>query len=326
MTENTSFRTNPHRKSASEESREHHADPAATCCPECGGSVTLDTSRAERVCQACGRVIATDRIDHGPEWRAFTAEESTRRRRVGIPTTPLLHDKGLSTMIGWSDTDAYGQSLSARQRKQMRRLRTWDERFRTKTSQERNLKQALGEIKRMASALGVPDSVTETAGVIYRRAVDAGLLPGRSIEAMTTASLYAATRQAGLPRRLCEFTPVSRVNQMRIQRAYRYLTRELELGIATVDPCNYVQRFISSLDLGGKTEQVARDLIDTCTAQNLHSGKSPATLAAGAVYAASRLTNDTRTQERVSEISNVSRMTIRHRYQELLKAYPNRDR
>lgn len=326
MTENTSLRTTPHRQSASDESREHHADPAATSCPDCGGSVTRNAARAERVCQACGRVIATDRIDHGPEWRAFTTEENDQKSRVGAPTTPLLHDKGLSTMISWSDTDASGQSLSARQREQMSRLRTWDERFRTKTSHERNLKQALGEIKRMAAALGVPDSVTETAGVIYRRAVDEGLLPGRSIEAMTTASLYAATRQAGLPRRLCEFTPVSRVDQMHIQRAYRYLTRELALGIAPVDPCTYVQRFISTLDLEGETEQIARDLIDTSTAQNLHSGKSPAALAAGAVYAASRLTNDTRTQERVSEISNVSRVTIRHRYQELLKAYAQRDR
>ncbi|ELZ35127.1 transcription factor TFIIB cyclin-related protein [Halorubrum distributum JCM 10247] len=83
----------------------------------------------------------------------------------------MMHDKGLSTNIGWQDKDAYGKSLSGRQRRRMQRLRTWNERFRTRDSKERNLKQALGEIDRMASALGLPDNVRETASVIYRRAL-----------------------------------------------------------------------------------------------------------------------------------------------------------
>jgi transcription initiation factor TFIIB len=320
MSEHTSLRTDPHQQVVTEEHNESRSTPAQRGCPECDGTVTLDESRAERVCQACGTIVDADRIDHGPEWRAFTNEESARKRRVGAPTTPLLHDKGLSTVIDWRDTDASGKSLSSRQQARMRRLRVWDERCRTKTGQERNLKQALGEIERMASAVGLPDSVTETAGVLYRRAVTAGLLPGRSIEAMATACLYAATRQAGLPRRLREFAPVSRVDQIHSQRAYRYLTRELGLELPIVDPRDYIQRFISALDLTAETEQLACDLIATGTDQNLHSGKSPAALAAGAVYAASRLTNDARTQAAVSEIADVSRTTIRNRYQELLAA------
>jgi len=60
----------------------------------------------------------------------------------------------------------------------MRRLQRWDERFRRRSSSDKNLMHALGEINRMASALGVPDSTRETAGVIYRRALAGGLLPG----------------------------------------------------------------------------------------------------------------------------------------------------
>ncbi len=81
----------------------------------------------------------------------------------------------------------------------MQRLRKWNERFRTRDSKERNLKQALGEIDRMASALGLPTNVRETASVIYRRALDEDLLPGRSIEGVSTACVYAAARQAGVP-------------------------------------------------------------------------------------------------------------------------------
>jgi transcription initiation factor TFIIB len=35
--------------------------------------------------------------------------------------------------------------------------------------------------------------------VIYWRALDEGLLPGRSIEGVATAAVYAASRQTGLP-------------------------------------------------------------------------------------------------------------------------------
>ncbi len=73
---------------------------------------------------------------------------------------------------------------------------------------ERNLKQALGEIDRMASALGLPDNVREMAAVIYRRALNEDLLPGRSIEGVATPALYAAARQAGVPRSLDEITEV----------------------------------------------------------------------------------------------------------------------
>jgi len=231
-----------------------------------------------------------------------------------------MHDKGLSTNIGWQDKDAYGNQLSASQRQKMQRLRTWNERFRTRDSKERNLKQALGEIDRMASALGLPESVRETASVIYRRALGEDLLPGRSIEGVSTAALYAAARKAGTPRSLDEISAVSRVEKDEIARTYRYVVRELKLEIQPADPEQYVPRFASDLGLSDEAERRARQLLQTAKEQEVHSGKSPVGLAAAAVYAASLLTNEKVTQSEVSEVANISEVTIRNRYHELLEA------
>lgn len=114
-------------------------------CPECGGPVIYTPDQAETVCEECGLVVDEESIDRGPEWRAFTPGEKHKRSRVGAPMTNLLHDKGLSTTIDWRDSDAHGTSITSRQRELMQRLRTWDERFRTKDAHERNLKQALGD-------------------------------------------------------------------------------------------------------------------------------------------------------------------------------------
>jgi len=100
----------------------------------------------------------------------------------------------------------------------MQRLRTWDERFRTRNHDERNLKQALGEIEGMGSGLGLADDVRETASVIYRRAQEADLLPGRSIEGVATAALYAAARQLNRPRSIGEMAAVSRIDETEFTR------------------------------------------------------------------------------------------------------------
>src|SRR6056297_350683 len=289
-------------------------------CPECGGLVVNDEEHGESVCADCGLVVEEDGIDRGPEWRAFDSKEKDEKSRVGAPTTNTMHDKGLSTNIDWRDKDAYGNSLSSNQRQKMQRLRKWNERFRTRDAKERNLKQALGEIDRMASAQGLPDNVRETASVIYRRALEDDLLPGRSIEGVATSCVYAAARQAGVPRSLDEIADVSRVEKAEIARTYRYVVRELGLEVAPADPESYVPRFASDLGLSDEAEHRARSLLKTAKDQGVHSGKSPVGLAAAAVYAAALLTNEKTTQAKVSEVADISEVTIRNRYHELLEA------
>jgi transcription initiation factor TFIIB len=318
MTDTTIRRYTSERDTEHEQTDEEEDE--SLVCPECGGSLLSDSERGETVCEDCGLVVEEDEIDPGPEWRAFDSKEKDEKSRVGAPTTNMMHDKGLSTNIGWQDKDAYGNSLSSRQREKMQRLRTWNERFRTRDSKERNLKQALGEIDRMASALGLPENVRETASVIYRRALDEDLLPGRSIEGVSTASLYAAARQAGTPRSLDEIANVSRVDKDEIARTYRYVVRELNLEIQPADPESYVPRFASDLELSEEVERRARQLLQNAKQQGVHSGKSPVGLAAAAVYAASLLTNEKVTQSEVSEVANISEVTIRNRYHELLEA------
>jgi len=319
MSENVRTYTAEHVDETESETETESVDEELRC-PECSGQLASDTEHGETVCVDCGLVVEEDEIDRGPEWRAFDSSEKDEKSRVGAPKTNMMHDKGLSTNIGWQDKDAYGKSLSSRQREKMQRLRTWNERFRTRDSKERNLKQALGEIDRMASALGLSDNVRETASVIYRRALDEDLLPGRSIEGVSTSSLYAAARQAGTPRSLDEIAAVSRVEKDEIARTYRYVVRELKLEIQPADPESYVPRFASDLGLSDEAERRARSLLNTAKEQGLHSGKSPVGLAAAAVYAASLLVNEKVTQSEVSDVANISEVTIRNRYHELLEA------
>jgi len=283
-------------------------------------SEVVRTGDGELIHEPTGLVLEDDQIDRGPEWRAFNHSERQSKSRVGAPTTQTMHDKGLTTQIDWKDKDAYGRSLSSEKRSQMHRLRKWQERIRTKDAGERNLQFALSETDRMASALGVPRSVREVASVTYRRALNEDLIRGRSIEGVATACLYAACRQEGIPRSLEEVTEVSRIEQKEIGRTYRYVAQELSLKMEPVDPKQYVPRFVSELGASEEVQAKANEIIDVTAEKGLLSGKSPTGYAAAAIYAASLLCNEKKTQREVADVAQVTEVTIRNRYQEQIEA------
>jgi transcription initiation factor TFIIB len=231
-----------------------------------------------------------------------------------------MHDKGLTTTIDWKDRDAHGTRLSSERRERMQRIRRWQERIRTKDAGERNLRFALSELDRMASALGVPHSVREVASVIYRRALAEDLVRGRSIESMATAALYIACRQEDIPRSLDEITGVARVPRKEIARAYRYVAEELGLEIAPVDPKRYLPRFCSDLGVSEEVRTRAAEIIDVSIDRGLLSGRSPTGFAGAAIYTASLLCNEKRTQQEVADVAQVTEVTIRRGYQELIEA------
>ena len=178
-------------------------------CPECESkNLVHDYDTGETICGDCGLVLYEQTFDKGPEWRAFTQEEKTSRSRVGTPTSYLIHDKGLSTTISQIDRDAFGKKLPL-SKLQMWRLRKWQIRSRVHSSIDRNLAQAMSELERISSKVSISPPIKEKASIVYRKALDKGLVRGRSINSVVAASLYAACRRTGAPRTLREISEAS---------------------------------------------------------------------------------------------------------------------
>ena len=287
-------------------------------CPECGSThLSKDYSRAELVCRDCGLVIDQDFIDHGPEWRAFDSEQREKRARTGAPMTYTIHDKGLSTMIGWQNRDSYGKSIPTRNRAQLYRLRKWQTRTRISDSTERNLAIALSSLDRMSSTLGLPRNVRETAAMIYRKAVRRKLIRGRSIEGVSAAVLYAACRQCNVPRTLEEIGKIANMPKKEIGRNYRNISRKLELKLLPTTPHDYISRFSSQLSLSNDVQAKTNEILKKAANEELTSGRGPTGLAAAALYMATILCGERRTQREVADVAGVTEVTIRNRYKEL---------
>jgi transcription initiation factor TFIIB len=289
-------------------------------CPECGSRhLSKDYSRAELVCEDCGLVIDEAFIDHGPEWRAFDKEQQDKRGRTGAPMTYTIHDKGLSTMIGWTNRDAYGKSIPTRNRAQLFRLRKWQRRIRISDATERNLAFALSNLDRMSSGMGLPRTVRETAAMIYRKAALRNLVRGRSVEGVAAAALYAACRQCRVPRTLDEISNIARMSRKEIGRNYRYVARELELKLIPTSPEDYISRFCSELKLSGDVKAKTIEILKEAADKELTSGRGPTGIAAASLYIATVLCGERRTQREIADVAGVTEVTIRNRYKELTK-------
>jgi len=289
-------------------------------CPECGSTrVMRDYDCAEIVCMDCGVVIATKLADRGPEWRAFDKEQRAKRTRVGAPLTYTIHDKGLSTMIDWHDRDIYGRKLAPGQKAQIYRLRKWQRRIRVSDATERNLAFALSEISKIANNLSLPRNILETASVIYRKAVKEHLIRGRSIQGVTAAAIYLSCRQCKLARTLDEIAEASTIDKKEVGRSYRFLVRELGYFIPPVKPSQYVSKFSNQLTMQGKAEEIAHKILVMARELRLTSGRGPTGIAAAASYIASVLMGERKTQREIAEIAQVTEVTIRNRYKELVE-------
>jgi transcription initiation factor TFIIB len=289
-------------------------------CPECSSHrIAFDNERAETVCINCGFILNSRVIDMGPEWRAYNNEQEKKRARAGAPQNLLHHDKGLSTIIDYRNQDATGRKISIKQRPQIHRLRKWQQRIRVSGATERTLTFALSEIMRIGNKLLLPRNVLETASFTYRKAVKKRLIRGRSIEGMVAATIYSACRQCKLTRTLPEVSEASNITEMEIWKNYRFLLYRLGIRVPQINLGRYVTKFSTELYMPGRVEKVAHRIVAEIKQLKITSGRSPRSLAAAICYAASLLTGERRTQREVAEVAQITEVTVRNRYKEIVR-------
>jgi len=289
-------------------------------CPECGSlNLVRNHDTGEVVCGDCGLVVREQMMDRGPEWRAFTPQEKASRSRVGMPASYSFYDKGLSTTIGRVNRDAFGRRLPLSTRLQMLRLRKWHIRSRMHSSIYRNLAQAMTELDRLSDKTYIPKPVKEKAAVIYRKALDKGLVRGRSIAAIAAAALYAACRGSGTPRTLREISEASLVDKKDVARCYRLLLRELDVQMPIADPLTYISKIAERTGISGKTQGLAIHILREARRRRAAAGKDPMGLAAAALYIACLQNNEKKTQKDIAEAAGVTEVTVRNRYKTLRK-------
>lgn len=282
-------------------------------CTRCGSpKLILDYEAGEEVCSDCGLVTSEAIVNTGPEWRAFTNAEKDKRTRVGMARSYTLYDMGLSTNFSGT-RDARGNRLDTDTRNRMNKLKRYDTRSKLDDTWGRNLSIAMAELDRLSAILYIPKTVKEHAALIYRRALKANLIRGRSIDAFVAASLYAACRKQRIPRPLKEVSKASTREHSEVSRSYRLLHRELNLKMPIDDPMKFVSGIASKLNVRQDTQHKAVDILRKAKERRGLSGKDPRGIAAAALYMACLENDDKRIQKDVAAAAGTTEVTLRNR-------------
>ena len=293
-------------------------------CLRCGkNSLLTDDVTGEQFCSKCGYVVSEKSQESGPEWRSFQKDGGADPARTGAPSSLMIHDMGLSTVINPLNKDASGKPLSTSMKSTIERLRTWDSRSQVHEPVDRNLRQALSDLNKLKDKVSVPANVLEKAAYIYRKALEKKLVRGISIQGLVAACLYAACRNTETPRTLQDIADGMNIRKKDIARCYRLIFRELELKMPVVDPVKGVSRIASVADLSEKSKRKAVEILNQAKDTGLVAGKDPMGIAAASLYLACISTGEIKSQKEISEASGITEVTIRNRCVGLRKMLKN---
>ncbi|MBN2095170.1 MAG: hypothetical protein JW727_03925 [Candidatus Aenigmarchaeota archaeon] len=291
-------------------------EEAGLTCPECGSEEIMEDSlKGEKICSRCGLILNDGMIDTQQDWRAFDSEDLEKSARTGAPLTRMRHDKGIGTEIGKSQAELF--KVSAGKRGQYFRIKQWQKRL--VSSKDRNFGYALAELERIASALNLPRNLQEEVSSMYEKALEEGLVKGRSIEAVIGSLVYALSREYGTPRLMNEICAVSGVDKRDLGRTYRYVARKLGLRILPAKAIAYVPRCATILKLDDKTQVTAKQYLNKLNLQEDISGKGPIGVAAAALYIAAIMNSQFIPQRKIADAIGVTEVTIRNRCKDIAR-------
>ena len=236
----------------------------------------------------------------------------------GMPSSRAIHDGGLSTVIGDENRDSSGKSITPKMKKSIQRLRAWNTRTQVNEQSDRNMRSAFTELKRITDKLQIPQQIIEKSSIIYREALKKGLVRGRSITYLILASLYLACRESETPRTLKEIARESGLKKKDIARCYRLLVESFDIKVPRTNPIKCVSRIASDVNISEGIKRRAIEILTSEMGKSSSVGKDTMGMAAAAVYYASILGGEPKTQGEIARVAGVTEVTIRNRYRSML--------
>lgn len=294
-------------------SRKEVAEKPVRCsklkCSHCGHEAVLyDYNAHILVCSKCGTVID----DHPvlPDTDRYIRDDSLPRYSGSF--THRVHDHGVGST-----------EIAGSLKRHIQEGRTWVARnIDAKISKhDKKLVRALKELNELAKRLGAPSVVAETAGEILHKITKDSNFKEQTLKRVVAAALFVAYKKCGYPRPMKLFSKDVGMSEREIWEGLRRLS-ELDkeaVSIASAsEPRSYVNYIVSTLKLPQEVGALASEILTKTRENPLISGKSPASMAAAAVYLASIILSNRKNQLEVGSSVGQTDVAVRNAYSALI--------
>jgi len=168
--------------------------------------------------------------------------------------------------------------------------------------------------------LDLPADAMAEARSILLDAVNNELIDKRGYETAVGAAVFLGCRLTSTPRTPDEIAAALDIDKNTLMAVGRKFRAKLDVTVEPYNPMTFLERYIEEFDPSQETVNKAFDLLMVAKDQDLTTGRSPSGVAAGALYAAARLTDESISQPDLAAVSDVSEPTIRSNYRAQLDA------
>lgn len=173
----------------------------------------------------------------------------------------------------------------------------------------------------VASILRLDYEISENAFQLFRDCSSATCLRNRSVEALATAALVQAIREAQQPRTLQEISLAANLPQKEIGKYIKILGESLQLS----QPINsnsisvHMPRFCTLLQLNKSAQELATHIGEVVINKCFCTRRNPISISAAAIYLACQLEDRRKTQAEICKVTGLTEVTLRKVYKELLE-------
>ena len=270
-------------------------------CPLCHGKVVFDFESGENLCNSCGLVLGIE-----------NAKVEPRGREQSMPNLGLLAASPRhfgQTIISRRNVDSHGKKVATPDNMFM--IRRLDKQSLADSS-ERSISRAAAEITRITERLGIGVAIQREAISIYLKASQNGLIKGRSVDGICAAAVYVACRKLNVPRLLPEIVNLATNEEVkRIAPFCKLLIRRLGIKLSQPDAAEYVDYVARNARVGWRAQRRALLIVNEVERNQKFCGKRPISIAAAAIYLASKESGERSSQLRIAGASGLTPFTVR---------------
>ncbi|MGD9673331.1 MAG: transcription initiation factor IIB family protein [Candidatus Nitrosocosmicus sp.] len=279
-------------------------------------SIIYDYEKGEKLCKTCG-VIVQDRIydaELNTDFYKYRSDTNTV-----LPHSIILNDKGMSTSI--ADYDATSSKRFSN-RKEHNKIEFLNK-IVSCSNKKRNLKIVIDLLNRIKDKLSLTSVCIEEALLTYKKALEKGLIKGRSIKEMIVACVYLVCKKVNIPRTLSEISQIVEADEIFAARCYRLLMRELKITHVQFKPTIFIRKIADEANINERTARESIDLLLAIQNENVFSGKNSLSIAAAILYITCRKHKQKISQARIASAANINIMTLRKRLSEVRNVIVN---
>jgi transcription initiation factor TFIIB len=260
-------------------------------CPACNSTALEELVEGQIICRNCGLVVSSDVEGKG----------NNHVKNVGRLPHEIRDD---SAAIILECEDEFSE---------------WQRLLGVSDSTERNVALALHYMTKIVRKLQLPWLILEESINIYKALIGKCCFKGKRLKAISAAIVYASCKSAGIPCSLREVAKVSEEDSKKVFRSLTFIIKNLKFPQTQPDIGKLLDHLCKIMKVDKSSRDIAKNIMDALKRIEITQGKNPHSYAAAAIYIASILTGNKRTQKDLAEATRITEATIRMRYKKIVQ-------